>query len=88
LVVNQTEEKTAVTDTFRRVPCAPDPRALYYWEADAYASTKTSDEAIRIHFAWYAVDHGAEFMSVGDAWNSTEWRRFLNTKMTPPSSTN
>jgi hypothetical protein len=41
--------------------------------------TQTGDEAIRVHFAWYAVDHGAEYMSAADAWDSTEWNTFLNT---------
>ncbi len=77
-----------MTDSFRRVPYAPDPRASYYWDADVYASTKTGDEDIRLHFAWYAVDHCAEHMSAADAWNSTEWKTFLNSKKTPPPSTN
>lgn len=56
-----------MTDTFRRVPYAPDPNAGPYHAADAHAKTHGSKHPAK--FAWWFVDNHVGKLTVPQAWD-------------------
>ncbi|MFV8050378.1 hypothetical protein [Mycobacterium sp. 48b] len=55
-----------MTDSFRRVPYAPDPNAEPYHAAHSHAQSKGSNHPAK--FAWWYVDNYAGKLNVPDAW--------------------
>jgi hypothetical protein len=57
-----------MTDTYRRVPYAPDQNAEPYHAAHAHALTKGAKSPAK--FAWRYVDNCVGQMTIADAWDS------------------